>query len=317
MEYTGQATSRFNFADILYEKKDGVARITLNRPAVYNAYSSDTLRELMEAFRDASIDDDVGVVVLTGAGDKAFCSGSDAGEFSKEFLRRPRNLWKYQGLLAEAISLFRHLGKPTIARLNGIVAGGGNDWSLAANLAIAADHVRFMQMGTRVGLVDALGATQWLPLMMGDRRAREMLLTCDELAADQALNWGLVNQVVPPKQLDRAVNAMAKKLLQKFPESTRYTLQQLNFWKDFAWALTAGHARDWLTVHATSWEAYEGIQAFLEKRPPDTRTLRERAAEGKSSEFLWGANTRKCPDCGAKGIPERFDYCGKCGAKLK
>ena len=139
----------------------------------------------------------VGVVVLTGAGDKAFCAGSDAKEFSKEFLRRPRNFWKFQGLLAEALNLFRHLGKPTIARLNGVVAGAGNDWNLAADLAIAADHVRFMQMGTRVGLVDAWGATQWLPLVVGERRAREMLLTCDEVTADQALNWGLVNQVVP------------------------------------------------------------------------------------------------------------------------
>jgi enoyl-CoA hydratase/carnithine racemase len=317
MEYTGQPTSRFNFADILYEKKDGVARVTLNRPEIYNAYSSDTLRELMEAFRDASADDAIGVVVLTGAGDKAFCSGSDAREFSKEFLRRPRNLWKFQGLLAETMQLFRHLGKPSIARLNGVVAGGGMDWALAADLAIAADHTRFMQMGTRVGLVDAWGATQWLPLMIGERRAREMLLTCDEVTADQALDWGLVNQVVPLKQLDRAVNAMARKLNQKFPESTRYTLQQLDTWKDFAWTLTTGHARDWLAVHATSWETYEGIQAFIEKRPPDTRVLRERAAAGKSSETLWGANTRKCQDCGAKGIPEKFEYCGKCGARLK
>jgi enoyl-CoA hydratase/carnithine racemase len=317
MDYSGQPASRFAFADILYEKKDGIARVALNRPEIYNAYSADTLREMTEAFRDAAMDDGVGVVVLTGVGDKAFCSGSDAKEFSKEFLRRPRNFWKFQGLLSEALNLFRHLGKPTIARLNGVVAGAGNDWNLAADLAIAADHVRFMQMGTRVGLVDAWGATQWLPLVIGERRAREMLLTCDEVTADQALNWGLVNQVVPFKQLDRAVNALAKKLIQKFPECTRYTRQQLDMWKDLAWTLTTGHARDWLAVHATSWEPHEGIQAFIEKRPPDTRVLREMAAAGKSSEFLWGAHTRKCENCGSKGIPEKFDYCGKCGAKLK
>ena len=317
MEYSGQATSRFRFADILYEKKDGIARVTLNRPEVFNAYSSDTLREMTEAFRDAAWDDSAGVVVLTGAGDKAFCAGGDAEEFSREFLRRPRNYWKYQGLLSEALNLFRHLGKPTIARLNGVVAGGGNDWNLAADVAVAADHVRFMQVGTRVGLVDAWGATQWLPLVVGDRRAREMLLTCDEVTADQALGWGLVNQVVPLKQLDKAVNALAKRLIQKFPECTRYTRQQLDTWKDLAWTLTTGHAQDWLTVHSTSREPYEGIQAFIEKRPADTKNLRELAAAGKSSEFLWGAPTRKCENCGAKGIPERFDYCGKCGNKLK
>ena len=317
MEYSGQATSRFHFADILYEKQDGIARVTLNRPEVYNAYSSDTLREMTEAFRDTAWDDSVGVVVLTGAGDKAFCAGGDAEEFSREFLSRPRNYWKYQGVLSEALNLFRHLGKPTIARLNGVVAGGGNDWNLAADLAVAADHVRFMQVGTRVGLVDAWGATQWLPLVVGDRRAREMLLTCDEVTADQALGWGLVNQVVPLKQLDKAVNALAKRLIQKFPECTRYTRQQLDTWKDLAWTLTTGHAQDWLTVHSTSREPYEGIQAFIEKRPADTKNLRELAAAGKSSEFLWGAPTRKCENCGAKGIPERFDYCGKCGNKLK
>jgi len=317
MELSGQAAARMRFADILYEKKDGVARVTLNRPDVYNAFSSDTLREMTEAFRDAAWDDAVAVVVLTGAGEKAFCAGSDSGEFSKEFLRRPRNLYKYQGLLAEALELFRHMGKPTLARLNGVVAGAGNDWNLAADLAVAADHVRFMQVGTRVGLVDAWGTTQWLPLMVGDRRAREMLLTCDEVTAEQALSWGLVNQVVPLKQLDRAVNALAKKLIQKFPECTRYTREQLNTWKDLAWTLTAGHARDWLTVHGTSWEPYEGIQAFIEKRPANTKALRELAAAGKSSEFLWGAPTRKCENCGTKGIPERFDYCGKCGCKLR
>jgi enoyl-CoA hydratase/carnithine racemase len=315
--YSGQPASRLRFGDILYEKKDGVARVTINRPAASNAFTAATLREMMAAFRDASGDDSVAVVVLTGAGEKAFCAGGDAREFSAEFLKRPRNYWKWQGLLLEALGAFRHIGKPTIARVNGAVAGGGNDWNLAADLAIAADHARFMQVGTRVGLADALGSTQWLPLVIGERRAREMLLTCDEITAEQALAWGLVNQVVPYRQLDRAVSALARKLIQKLPEATRYTRQQLDFWKDLAWALTAGHARDWLAVHATSWEPYEGVQAFVEKRPADYRAIRERAASGGSSEFLWGPPTRTCRECGANGIPENFAYCGKCGSKLK
>jgi len=316
-EYSAKPASTWRFEDIVYEKRNGVARVTLNRPEVFNAFRSETLRELAAAFRDAAWDDSVGVLVLTGAGDKAFCSGSDAKEFSREFLRRPRNFWKHQGLLMEALELFRQLGKPSIARINGVVAGGGNDWNLAADLAIAADHARFMQVGTRVGLVDAWGATQWLPLLIGDRRAREMLLTCEEVSAEQALAWGLVNEVVPGKELDRAVDVLAQKLIQKFPECTRYTRQHLSFWKDLAWSLTAGHARDWLAVHSTSWEPFEGIQAFVEKRPADTKTLRERAAAGKSSESYWGPPTRRCEHCGAKGIPEGFEYCGKCGSKLK
>ena len=126
-----------------------------------------------------------------------------------------------------------------------------------------------------------------------------------------------MNQVVPLKQLDRAVNALAKKLIQKFPECTRYTRQQLDTWKDLAWTLTAGHARDWLAVHATSWEPYEGVQAFIEKRPADTRNMRERRRRGNPASSCGAPTPRKCADCGAKGIPEKFDYCGKCGSKLK
>ncbi len=174
-----------------------------------------------------------------------------------------------------------------------------------------------MQVGTRVGLVDALGSTQWLPLLIGERRARELLLTCDEINAEQALSWGLVNEVVPYRQLDRAVDRLARKLIQKLPECTRYTKQQLDFWKDLSWSLTSGHARDWLTIHSTSLEPYEGVQAFIEKRPADYRGIRERAAAGGSSEFLWGPPTRTCKQCRAKGIPEEFTYCGKCGTRLK
>lgn len=314
---SAKSASRFVLEEILYEKKDGVARVTINRPAAYNALTAETLREMIAAFRDAAWDDSIAVVVLTGAGEQAFCAGGDAKEFSSEFLKRPRNYWKWQGLVIEALELFRHVGKPTIARINGAVAGGGNAWNLAADLAVTADHARFTQGGTSVGLVDALGSTQWLPLLVGERRAREMLLTGDEVTAEQALAWGLVNQVVPYRQLDRAVNSLAKKLTQKLPESLRYTRQQLSFWKDLAWAMTSGHARDWLAVHAASWEPYEGVQAFVEKRPPDVRAIRERAARGGSSEFLWGPPTRTCRECGAKGVPEIFDYCGKCGSKLK
>ena len=309
--------ARFAFEEIHYEKKEGIARVTINRPAAYNALTGETLREMIAAFRDAAWDDSVAVVVLTGAGEKAFCAGGDAKEFSSEFFKRPRNYWKWQGLLIEALDLFRHIGKPTIARINGAVGGGGNGWNLAADLAVAADHARFKLSGTTVGLVDAMGSTQWLPLVIGERRARELLLSGDEVTAEQALDWGLVNQVVPYRQLDRAVISLARKLEQKLPESLRYTRQQLNFWKDLAWSLTAGHARDWLAVHTASWEPYEGVQAFVEKRPPDVRAIRERAARGGSSEFQWGPPVRTCSECGAKGIPENFDYCGKCGSKLK
>ena len=183
-------------------------------------------------------------------------------------------------------------------------------------MAVAADHATLRQVGTRVGSVAAGGATQWLPVTIGDRRAREMLFTCDEISARQALDWGLVNRVVPAADLDKTVGELAQKIIDKFPECTRYTKQQVNFWKDLSWYSTVGHARDWLTLHFMSPEPYEGMTAFVEKRAPRYRELRQRAAEGRSSEFLWGPYSRACGGCGATGIPEEFSFCGKCGAKL-
>jgi enoyl-CoA hydratase/carnithine racemase len=198
-----------------------------------------------------------------------------------------------------------------------MVVGGGNELNLACDLAVAAEHAVFRQVGTRVGSVAAGGATQWLPITIGDRRAREMLFLCEEVPAATALAWGLVNQVVPLAQLDPAVETLAQKLLHKFPECLRYTKQQVNFWKDFVWHLSIGHARDWLTLHFTDREPYEGMTAFVEKRPPDTLGLRELAATGGSSEYLFGPPARACPKCGARGLPEQFQHCGLCGAKLE
>ncbi|MBI3015902.1 MAG: enoyl-CoA hydratase/isomerase family protein [Candidatus Tectomicrobia bacterium] len=306
----------FEFKEIIYEKKDWVARVTINRPHAYNAYSTLTLFEMTQAFLDASWDDGIAVVVLTGAGDKAFCTGGDVKEYESVFTKKPRDYWKWMGAFVQAHDTFRNIGKPTIARINGMVAGGGNEWNLSADLAVCADHATIRQVGTRVGSVACGGASQFLPIVIGDRRAREMLFTCDPITAQQALEWGLVNKVVPYADLDKAVDELCQKLINKFPECTRYTKQQVNFWKDFVWNLTIGHAKDWLSLHYMAIEPYEGMKAFVEKRQPDYLGVRRLAAEGKSSEFLWGPYVHTCSKCGAKGIPESFSYCGQCGAKL-
>jgi enoyl-CoA hydratase/carnithine racemase len=314
--FAGKPAEEFNFEEIIYEKKDWVATITINRPHVYNCYSTKTLQELSAAYKDASWDDSVAVVVLTGAGDKAFCTGGDVAEYADDFTKRPRDYWKWMGLFIEAHDLFRNIGKPTIARINGIVAGGGNEWNMACDLAIMADHANIRQVGVKVGSVAAGGATQWLPIIVGDRRAREILWLCEPIDAQKCLDWGLVNQVVPKEQLDEAVVEMCKKLINKFPECLRYTKQQTNFWKDLAWSSTIGHAKDWLALHFASVEPYEGMKSFVEKRPTNYIGLREKAAAGKSSEFLYGPYIKECSKCGAKGMPEEFAFCGTCGAKL-
>ncbi|RME36665.1 MAG: enoyl-CoA hydratase/isomerase family protein, partial [Planctomycetota bacterium] len=219
----------FDFKNILYRKGDHRATITINRPQVLNCLDFPTLRELHTAFEDVSWDDDVRVMVLTGAGERAFCTGADLKEQEALCLGDPSAYWKWMGAFIEVHDKLRNIGKPTIARLNGMVVGGGNEMNMSCDLAVAAEDVIIKQVGAARGSVAAGGATQFLPLIVGDRRAREILFLCEDIPAGQALEWGLVNRVVPRERLDEAVDELCEKLLRKLPECTRYTKQQLNF----------------------------------------------------------------------------------------
>lgn len=272
--YTGKPADSFGFKHIKYEKARHRATVTFNRPAVHNAVNGEMLTELIAAFQDASWDDAVRVLILTGAGDKAFCTGADVKEQAEEFVGEPGKYWKWMGLFIEAHEKLRNLGKPTIARLNGMVVGGGNEFNMSCDLAIAAEDIIIRQVGAARGSVAAAGATQFLPLIVGDRRAREILFLCEEIPAKKALEWGLVNEVVPRAKLDAAVDAMATKLINKLPECIRYAKQQLNFWRDLSWHTTIGHARDWLSIHNMAPEVAEGMRAFVEKRPVDYEKVR-------------------------------------------
>lgn len=285
--YTGQDPNTFGFEHILYEKDAGRATVTFNRPQVLNAINYGVLSELKVAFKDASWDDTIGVLVLTGAGERAFCTGADLKE-QEQFIKRPRDYWKWMGEFVEVHELLRNLGKPTLARLNGIVVGGGNEFNMSCDLAVAADDIYIRQVGTSHGSVALAGATQFLPLIVGDRRAREILLLNEEIPAKKAEDWGLINWAVPRAELDQKVDEIAGKLLAKFPEKTRYTKQQLNFWRDFSWHLTIGHGRDWLAIHNTSPETWEGVQSFNEKRPPNYAEIRRRWAEDDAPEWIGG-----------------------------
>jgi len=333
--------------EVRYTKADRIATIMIDRPANHNAYSTAALRELQAAFHDAAFDDAVGVIVLTGSGTRAFCTGGDVKEYQASYTAIPRDYWKYMGLFAAYIESIVNSGKPVIARLNGMAVGGGSESQLACDLAVMAEHAWTGQVGTRVGSVAAGGATQWLALHVGDRRAREMLLLNERIPAAKALDWGLVNRVVPSvtkdgqfitgataeqiekahagkdgyaidlTKLDEEVKTLALRLLEQFPECQRYTKQSANFWKDFSWHQTIGHAREWLTLHYASLEPWEGMRAFVEKRPADYSGVREKMATGGSSEFVWGAYETDCGKCGAKGIPVGFSYCGNCGVELE
>lgn len=274
----GTAPEDFNFQRILYSKHNYVATITINRPEVLNCFDMPTMRELSQCFQDVMVDDNIAVAVITGTGERAFCTGADLKEQEEFILRKPNNYYKWMYAFIEMHDRLRNIGKPTIARLNGMTVGGGNELNMACDLAIAADHVTIRQVGAARGSVAAGGATQWLPLIVGDRRAREMLMLCESIDAYTALDWGLVNQVVPASMLDEAVEQMAEKLFKKLPECLRYTKQQLNFWRDLSWNSTIGHAREWLTLHAGSLEVAEGLRAFRQKGEINYPAIRCKAA---------------------------------------
>jgi enoyl-CoA hydratase/carnithine racemase len=233
-----------------------------------------------------------------------------------------------------------------VARLNGIAVGGGNESQLACDFTVMAGHAWLGQVGTGVGSVACGGSTQWLPLVVGDKRARQMLFLNERLSARRALEWGLVNEVVPSVRrgeewleqptaeeveqaqrgenglaidlgpLDRSVAALAGRLYDKFPECLRYTKTQANFWKELAWSQTISHGQEWLALHYASREPWEGMTAFVEKRPVDFAGLRRRWAEDRSPESVWGAPVGECPACGAADLPAEFTHCGRCGAAL-
>jgi enoyl-CoA hydratase/carnithine racemase len=332
--------------DVRLQSKNGVATITFHRPEVYNAYTTESLRRLACLLQEASFDDSVAVIVLTGDGTRAFCTGGDVKEYSTIYTKQPHEYWKYMAGFRAAVEGVLRCGKPTIARLNGVAVGGGNEFNLACDLSIIAEHAYIGQVGTSVGSVACGGATQWLPITIGAKRAAEMLFLNYRIPPRKALEWGLVNDVAPsvklkdnwvkdptPQQIDKAqrredgfsidlseldarVAQLCEGIKDKFPECIRYTKTQVNFWKQLAWDQTVAHAQDWLSLHFASREPYEGMRAFVEKRKPDYRGIRAALAQGQAPEWLHGAPSKECKGCGANGLPESFTYCGKCGAAL-
>ncbi len=286
------------------------ARVTIDRPDVLNALDRPTLVGLREAFLDVAADLRAGVVVLTGAGDRAFSTGADLTE-QEAFLARPNDYWAWMGTFIDAIDAIRDCPKPVVARLNGIVVGGGNELNLACDLAVAADDIHIRQIGTSRGSIPAGGATQWLPITVGDRRAREILFLNRPIPAGQALEWGLVNRVVPRARLDASVDELSRELLGKLPETLRAAKAQVQVWKDFAWAMTIRHAREWLTIHAGSPEVAEGLRTFREKALPDYDAIRDGLAETGTAQVV-----RACPSCGRSVGIVGAAFCPYCGSGL-
>jgi enoyl-CoA hydratase/carnithine racemase len=259
--------STLDYRRIRYERDlpAGVATVTVDRPEVLNALDLPTLKELSHAFEQASWDDAVAVVVVTGAGERAFCTGADLDEQSLMGATSGQ-YWRWMGAFIEMHDRLRHIGKPTIARINGICVGGGNELQMACDLAVMVEDAFIRHVGPEHGSVPAGGATQWLTIMVGDRRAREIVLLCEEIPAAKAADWGLVNSAVPATELDAEVDRLVESLARKLPQTTRYAKQHLNFWRDFAWHQTINHARDWLALSMATQEPQAAVRKFLEKK---------------------------------------------------
>lgn len=268
------------FEDIAYETADGVARITIDRPEVRNALRTQTYRELTAAFRLAAEDEEVGVVVLTGRGDEAFCAGGDVrgqAERNPEIGRRHLRAVQALGVV------MRGCGKPIIAAVRGYAVGGGHELHLFCDITIAADNAKFGQVGPRVGSVPVWGATQMLARMVGEKKAREMIYTCRLYDAAAAERLGLVNAVVPRAELGHEVDRWCQDLLDKSPQCLRLAKLTMNFELDLLQPAYT-HATEMLAMTYGSPENMEGVRAFLEKRKPEFRKYRRRTVPAPAGE---------------------------------
>ncbi|HEU4333096.1 MAG TPA: 1,4-dihydroxy-2-naphthoyl-CoA synthase [Candidatus Eisenbacteria bacterium] len=259
------------FEDILYEKAEGIAKISINRPEVRNAFRPRTVKELIRAFDDAREDESVGVVILTGAGDEAFCSGGDqrvrgdAGYVGEDKVPR-LNVLDLQRQI-------RTLPKPVVAMVAGYAIGGGHVLHVVCDLTIAADNARFGQTGPRVGSFDGGFGSAYLARMVGQKKAREIWFLCRQYDARQALDMGLVNTVVPLERLEEETVAWCREMLAMSPLALRCLKAALNADCDGQTGLQelAGNAT---LLYYMSAEAQEGRDAYVQRRAPDFSKFR-------------------------------------------
>lgn len=260
------------FEDIRYEADSGIAWITIDRPHVLNAFRAQTVDELIAAFRAAWHDPAVGVAVLTGAGDRAFCTGGDQSMRTAAGYGAGRGIGLDMHGLHAAI---RGIPKPVIAMVNGYAIGGGHVLHVLCDLTIAAEHARFGQVGPRVGSVDPGFGTAYLARLVGEKKAREMWYLCRQYSAQEALAMGLVNAVVPSAELRAETERWCQDLLARSP--TALALAKQSFNADTAHlAGVADLGFTALELFYETPEAMEGVTAFREKRAPDFRRFPRR-----------------------------------------
>ncbi|MDY6967764.1 MAG: 1,4-dihydroxy-2-naphthoyl-CoA synthase [Spirochaetota bacterium] len=263
-----------DFSEIIYEKKDGIAKVTINRPKFYNAFTSITIQEMLVAFRDAWADKGVGVVVLTGAGEKAFCTGGDQKSKDDSGYGKGEAVFDLLDAHSQLINLIRAIPKPVIAAVNGFAIGGGHVLHIVCDLTIASENARFGQAGPKVGSFDAGYGSAYLARVIGEKRAREIWYLCRQYSAQQAYEWGLANKVVPLADLNDEVDKWCKEILEKAPYAISFLKASFNADTDHI-AGTNAMSRHAVDLYYGTDEAHEGVNAFVEKRPPDFSKFRK------------------------------------------
>jgi 2-ketocyclohexanecarboxyl-CoA hydrolase len=262
--------------DVTYEVQDGLCWITIDRPDRYNSFTAHTVDELAHCFKRAWADGQVGVVALTGAGDKAFCTGGDQKQRAQSGDYGPSQSGLFE---IEALHrVIRDIPKPVIAAVNGLAIGGGHVLHVICDLSIAAEHARFGQAGPRVGSFDAGFGTGFLARIVGEKRAREIWFLCRKYDAEEAERWGLVNRVVAADRLRAEVRRYADEILALSPTALRFLKQSFNQDTEHL-AGQAALAFSGLHEFVASEEAQEGVRAFDEKRKPDFAPYRARASQ--------------------------------------
>jgi len=254
------------YSEILFQKYNGIARISINRPEKHNAFTPDTVQQMIEAMHICREDTEVGVIILTGEGGKAFCSGGDqsvrghGGYVGTDTVPR-LNVLDLQRMI-------RSIPKPVIAGVAGWAIGGGHVLHVICDLTIAADNARFGQTGPKVGSFDGGFGASYLARIVGQKKAREIWYLCDQYDANEALDMGLVNKVVPLDKLEETYVEWANKILQKSPLAIRMLKASFNAELDGQAGIQelAGSAT---LLYYLSDEAKEGKDAFIEKRDPD------------------------------------------------
>jgi enoyl-CoA hydratase len=255
------------YETLLYDKKQRIGYVTLNRPTVLNAQSPEMFDELAQLFGDIKRDPDVGVVILTGAGERAFCAGADITFLKSLAQMTPMAAKTFVEKNRLAFGAIAHLGKPVIAAVNGYALGGGCELAMACHIRLASEHARFGQPEINLGLFPGAGGTQRLPRLVGKGVALEMMLTGEAIAAQEAYRLGLINKVVPAAELMPTAEKLAQQILAKAPLAVGVILEAVQHGMEMTLAEGLQLEENLFGVICGTEDMKEGTTAFLEKRP--------------------------------------------------